>query len=149
MWPEIQRQLARFPSAVLTSLDPGGFPYSLRCVPQPDDERQRLRIEIPPGTAVQPGPASILCHGHDEKLWGMKSFLIRGRLEREGESWSFLPDRFLPGMGPPWAMAGNLIRARRTANRILARRQHPRPKIDWAAVRALRRQARRRGATNP
>jgi len=143
MWAKIRRQLARFPSAVLTSVGSDGFPYSLRCTLQTEPDLQLLRIEISRESPIQPGPASILCHRHNDKLWGMKSFLIRGHLERDGGSWLFTPDRFIPGMSAPWTMASGLLRARRRANRQLARSDQTKPKIDWAAVHALRRQARR------
>lgn len=82
MWGEIVNHLPSFESAVLTGLDGEGYPYSVRCRPYTDPVRRVLRMRLPDGTPVQPGPASLLCHKHDESMWNLKSFLVRGELSR-------------------------------------------------------------------
>ena len=84
MWAEIIRHLYEFESAVLSGLDEEGYPFSGRCRPYPDTSgAEVLKIWLPPGTPVRPGPSSLLCHSHDENLWNLKSFLVRGTLARE------------------------------------------------------------------
>lgn len=143
MWSRIVKQLGQFPTAVLTGLDADRFPTSLRCSPTPDHERRVLRITLPPSAAVRPGPASIVCHSHDEQLWKLKSFLIRGRLDRDTEGWLFIPSKFVPGVGMagPWSLLKSMLQCRRVTKRYLTRRNEPRPKIPWAQLRALRREA--------
>ena len=85
MWPELLRRLPRFPSAVLTGLDASGRPVSVRCQPTPDQQAQVLRVAIPDGLELAPGPAGLLCHHHDEQLWRLNSFLVRGGLERDDQ----------------------------------------------------------------
>ena len=53
MWVEQVRALGDFPDAVPNWLDE------------------------PP----RPGFASVLCHSHDARLWQLRSFLIKGRLD--------------------------------------------------------------------
>jgi len=81
MWDEILRHLPDLESAVLTGIDAEGYPYSVRCRPQPD--ARAPRVQLPPYGPVRPGFASLLCRSHDENLWNLKSFLVRGILARE------------------------------------------------------------------
>jgi hypothetical protein len=98
MWPEVVKRLPRFSSAVLTGLDASGDPVSLRCQPTLDHQAQVLRLMVPDGLGMVPGPAGLLCHRHDEQLWGLKSFLLRGGLERTGHGWVFRPHQLVHGM---------------------------------------------------
>ena len=83
MWAEITKHLYQFESAVLSGLDEEGYPFSVRCRPYPDTSGPEvLTVWLPPGTPIRPGPASLLCHSHDENLWNLKSFLVRGVLEK-------------------------------------------------------------------
>jgi hypothetical protein len=100
MWPEIREHLYQFDSAVLTGLDAGGYPFSVRCRPYPDKSgAEVLRVALPADTPIRPGPASLLCHRHDENLWNLKSFLVRGSLGHDVGGWNFEPIRFFPGVG--------------------------------------------------
>ena len=97
MWGEIVNHLPSFESAVLTGLDGEGYPYSVRCRPYTDPVRRVLRMRLPDGIPVQPGPASLLCHKHDESMWNLKSFLVRGELSRDARGWSLSPRRVVRG----------------------------------------------------
>jgi hypothetical protein len=139
MWPEITRRLPRFASAVLTGLDSGGEPVSVRCQPTLDHHAQVLRVAVPDGLRMVPGPAGLLCHRHDEQLWGLKSFLLRGTLEPAGHGWVFRPRQLVPGMDTtPLSNLRLLLDARRTARRYLAARGLPRPTIPWGHYQQLR-----------
>lgn len=143
MWDKLMRYLNQFDSAVLTGYDPMGYPFSVRCTPQPDVARQVLRVQTPEGT-LQPGPAGLLCHSHDEYLWNQRSFVVRGTLERDDQGWLFRPSQVIPGVGLD-GLAGFIrfvMDARRTAKNYLAKRGLPRPKIPWADVIAVKKQAR-------
>lgn len=145
MWREIRRYLRKYPSAVLTGLDSNGYPFSIRCQPVPDELLQALRIAVPNGIDLRPGPASVLCHSHNLFLWKLRSFLVRGSLERIHGSWVFRPAQFVPGIGVG-GLAGMIrfaTKKRRAANRYLQRRGLERPKVPWRELRRLQRAVRR------
>jgi hypothetical protein len=150
MWAEIRRHLRGFPSPVLTGVDGDGYPVSIRCAPELDDTQRVLRVSLPGWTRIRKGPASLLCHGHNDLLWNLRSFMVRGTLEPGGgETWLFRPVRFVPGVGIG-GLAGMVrfaITKRRAAGRYLERRGLQRPRIDWAQLKAL--QARVRQLSPP
>ncbi len=139
MWEQITRYLPEFPSAVLSGLDPAGYPYSLRCRPLLDAERRILRLGLPPGALLQAGPACLLCHSHDEHLWNLKSFALRGALERQADGWAFVPRQFIPGMGiGGWRSYIDFVRHGRAATRdFFAARGQPVPRVAWDELLAL------------
>jgi hypothetical protein len=142
MWPDIARHLPRFSSAVLTGLDGGGDPVSVRCRPIPDRRARILRVAVPGGLGMVPGPAGLLCHQHDEQLWRLRSFLLRGTLERAGHGWAFRPRQLVRGMDTTPVSNLRLLRdGRRTARRYLAARGLPRPTIPWEHYARLKDQA--------
>jgi hypothetical protein len=143
MWDEITRCLPEYPSAVLTAPDEDGYPFSLRCHPVPDAASHALRVRVPPQVPVQPGPANLLCHKHDEWLWHQRSFLVRGTLERNGGDWLLHPRGYLPGVGygGPLGVVRFVLSARGAARRYLAARHLPRPPVPWNELAELKHQA--------
>jgi hypothetical protein len=142
MWADTVKYLPRFSSAVLTGLDSGGDPVSVRCQPAVDDQAQVLRVLVPDGLGFVPGPAGLLCHQHDEQLWRLKSFLLRGSLERTVHDWVFRPRQLVRGMDTTPLSNLRVLRAgRRTAKRYLAARGLPRPTIPWEHYAQLKDQA--------
>jgi hypothetical protein len=137
MWDEIVKYLPQFSSAVLTGVDAGGYPVSVRCKPQLDAAAQLIRLRLPADVGMQPGPAALLCHRHDERLWGLKGWAVRGALEPDGDTWILRPVRFLPGSGLG-SMAGVIIKAQRTASRYLKKRGLARPSVPWEKLRSLK-----------
>ena len=132
MWPEVVKRLPRFASAVLTGLDASGDPVSLRCQPTVDHQARLLRVTVPEGLGMVPGPAGLLCHRHDEQLWRLNSFLLRGTLEETGHGWVFRPRQLVRGMDTtPLSNLRLLRNGRRTAKRYLAARSLRRPTIPW------------------
>ena len=141
MWPEIAKRLPRFASAVLTGLDSGGDPVSVRCQPTLDHHARVLWVVVPDVLGMVPGPAGLLCHRHNEQLWGLKSFLLKGTLERGGHGWVFRPRQLVPGMDTtPLSNLRLLRNSRRTARRYLAARGLPRPTIPWDHYERLKEQ---------
>jgi len=142
MWPEIIARLPRFASAVLSGLDRGGDPVSVRCQPTLDHQARVLRVLVPDGLRMVPGPAGLLCHRHDEQLWRLKSFLLRGTLDRTGHDWVFRPRQLVRGMDTtPLSNLRLLRNSRRTAKRYLATRGLRRPTIPWEHYAQLKDQA--------
>ncbi len=152
MWGEVRRHLQGFSSPVLTGLDSDGYPLSIRCELSLDETHQVLRLSLPGWTRLTPGPASILCHVHNQLLWDLRSFLIRGTLEPiGGDRLLFRPSRFVPGIGIG-GLAGMMrfaLAKRRTARRYLQRRGLQRPTIDWAKLKALQARAREPSPPQP
>jgi len=144
MWAEITKYLYEFESAVLSGLDEAGYPFSVRCRPYPDASgAEVLRVWLPADTALRPGPTSLLCHRHDENLWNLKSFLVRGALKKDTGGWSFQPVRFIPGLGIGGlpAMIRFFTRSRRNARRYLERRGLARPRIPWDEINVAKKKA--------
>src|SRR5260370_40165587 len=152
MWAEVQRHLRGFASPVLTGVDSVGYPVSIRCAPQLDETAQVLRVSVPDWTGIRPGPASLLCHGHNQLLWDLRSFMVRGILEpTDGETWLFRPTHFAPGtgIGGPAGMGGFGLAKRRAPRRYLQPRGLARPRIDWVQLKALQARARQSSTAQP
>jgi len=144
VWAEITKHLYQFESAILSGLDQSGYPFSVRCRPYPDPSGDEvLSLWLPPDTDLRPGPASLLCHRHDENLWNLKSFLVRGVLRKDDGGWSFQPSRFIsgPGIGGLPAMLRFFTRSRRNARRYLEKRGLTRPRIPWDEIKAAKKKA--------
>ena len=140
MWAEYTKILSTFESAVLTGFDSSGYPLSMRCHPQAVAHEQVLTVAIPATVDLQSGPACLLVHAHNEQLWDLRSYLVRGRLERQGESAQLLVEKLTPGagMGGPLAVITLIRNARRTANNYLQKRNLPRPTVPWEKLAACK-----------
>ena len=133
MWSDILKYSGEYQSAVLTVVDSAGYPFSLRCQPQPDSATETIRLEIPASTTFDPGSACLLWHRHDERLWNLHSFAVRGTLSQDETGWTVRPEQFIPGVGiGGWrSYVRFLVNGRRTTRRYLEQRNLPRPKLDW------------------
>ncbi len=152
MWADVRRHLRGFSSPVLTGVDGDGYPLSIRCAPELDEAHQVLRVSVPAWTGIRPGPANLLCHGHNQLLWNLRSFMIRGTVEPAGgEAWLFRPTRFVPGIGIGGlvGMVRFAFAKRRAAGRYLRRRGLQRPTIDWAELKGLQARAHQASAPQP
>jgi hypothetical protein len=101
-----------------------------------------MPVAIPASVSLTPASANVLAHHHDENLSDLKITQIKGRLEKHYDKWVFVSTTFRP---PPrgrlksrWQMAKTM---RRTSRRYLSTRRLPRPKVNWAAIKCLQRQA--------
>jgi hypothetical protein len=139
MWDELVNLMADFGSAVLAGPDASGYPFSLRCQPEPDAAAHVLRVRVPAYANIRPGPAGLLCHKHDEALWKLKSFIVRGSLEQDAQGWLFRPQQLIPGagIGGLIGMLKFLRDGRRNARQYLDKRGLARPSIAWDEIHAL------------
>lgn len=137
------RLLPTFPSAVLTVPDPSGYPYSLRCQTR-ENGHGAICLALPEWVDFAPAPASLLCHRHDERLWNLRSFVLRGSLERDAKGWLLKPREFVPGMGVDGILGWlRFIRdARLRTIRYLRRHNQAWPSVDWKEIEELLTQAR-------
>ena len=154
MRDKIAANLKQYQSAVLTGIDANGYPLSVRCVPEMEAADLRLRVQVSPGVLLQPGPANLLCHRHNEMLWEMYRFLLRGDLEKDDQGWIFSPHHFIsgtPGTGVRAFLPTLrwLLGSRRQASRYLQRRQLSRPRIPWGEIQELKAQSRQPEETLP
>lgn len=136
MWAEFRKILPTFPSAVLTGFDSTGYPVSIRCQPQIDEQAQALLLTIPATVDLQAGPVSLLVHSHNEKLWNLRSYLVRGQLQRQGTASRLLVEKLTPGagMGGLRATLAMISNARRNTTKYLQKRNLSRPVIPWAKL---------------
>ena len=103
-----------------------------------------LPAVVPDSLRPTEGPAGLLCHYHDEKLWGLQFVHVAGRAERRGERWVFVSTTLMP---PPKGGFLGFARSLGTAaTRYLAKRGLERPTVDWAAIKEIQRNAKRRRA---
>jgi hypothetical protein len=145
MWTDPAGALAAFSESggVVTATDPYGYPVSVRQTSLPFDATTgEMVVAWPKDLDVVEGPANLLCHSHDEKLWHLKALHIQGRLERRGGDWIFVGSAFTP----PSRMAVVLWRAARSnraaGNRYLEKRGLRRPPVNWHAIKEMHRRAR-------
>ena len=95
MWAEAAKWLGKFDEAVLTVLDAHGYPASVRVATENYDPGSgRLPAELPDQLNSVEGPANLLCHYHDEKLWNIKAIQIKGRIEKRNGAWVFVSTAF-------------------------------------------------------
>ena len=91
-----------------------------------------VRVDLPDYVKIQSGPAGLLCHRHDEKIWNLESFMVRGSLERSDEGWLFQPKEFVSGVGGGVVGLLKFVRnGRRRAKNHLKKRQLERPAVPW------------------
>ena len=144
MWNEIVINLGKFPNAVLTGIDTNRYPYSIRCTPKVDEDRQVLHVLLPSDTFLQPGPADLLCHSHNDQVWDLKAFQVLGKLEQGEQDWIYYPEQFVPGAGlqGPLDQIRALFKARADAKKYLQKRNLPRPKVQWDELNQVKAEAR-------
>lgn len=130
-------QLASLPTAVLTGRDASGAPVLARTRPRPTPEG--YLVEVPADCPVEPGPAGLLVHRHDEHLDHMYNALVRGVLCPTPDGWLLVPTTVIEpmGSGGPKDALRVLRQAKRATDRYLTRRGLERPKVEWDRFRAL------------
>jgi hypothetical protein len=138
---EVAEWFNKFDGAVLTVVDSDGYPASIRVDPRAYDVATgELPTTLSDELHAAEGPAGLLCHSHDEKLWNLQMIDIKGHIEKRQDAWAFVVGDFQP---PSKLAFLSFIRgARRAANKYLERRGLKRPEVNWAAVKEIQRRAR-------
>jgi hypothetical protein len=100
-----------------------------------------MLVVWPGNFAITEGPATVLCHYHDEKLWNIATMQIKGRLERRADGWVFVSSAFTPPSGLLLAFGGSprVTRQQDSDTSINAASNHPgstgTPSVNFAAKR--------------
>ncbi|RPF30162.1 pyridoxamine 5'-phosphate oxidase [Streptomyces sp. Ag109_G2-6] len=130
-------QLGRMPSAVFAARSASGAPVLARTRPRPT--RSGYLVEVPSNCPVEPGPASLLVHRHDELLNHMYNALVRGDLRRTRAGWLLEPSSVVEPMGSGRASDALRVlnRTKRSTDRYLRLRGLRRPKVQWDRFRSL------------
>jgi hypothetical protein len=138
VWAEAAKWLGKFDEAVLTVLDADGYPASVRVDTRTyDADTGRLPAALPDELRPIEGPANLLCHYHDEKMWKLKAIQVRGRLEKRDGEWDFVTTSFNPPS--KLAVVAFLKGTGTAAQKYLDRRGLERPEVNWVAVHELKR----------
>ena len=140
MWAEAAKWLGKFDEAVLTGVDADGYPVSIRVNPRDYDAATgTLPVAFPANLPVVDGPANLLSHSHDEKMWHLNMIQIKGRLDSRSDGWVFQSTNF----DPPSKLAFvQFLRSASTAARkYLDKRGLKRPPVNWSAVKEIQRRA--------
>jgi len=140
---DLARALGRFPAPRLTVVSHVGYPASTICPAVVSSGDRVLRLDVPAWLSAAPGPASLMSHRHDEKLWHLAGFLARGALEADGTGWLFRPTKYVTfGATSPAGIVAFVRSTRRAARADLQRRQTPPPPIPWDKLAAAKEAAR-------
>jgi hypothetical protein len=142
VWSEAAKWLGKFDEAVLTMLDSDGYPVSIRVDPRAyAGVTGELRAAVPDALHAAEGPAGLMCHYHDEKMWNIRAIHIKGRLENRDGAWVFVSTAF---KAPSKLAMYFFIRGTQTSGqRYLDKRGLDRPSVNWAAVKEIQRRAKR------
>jgi hypothetical protein len=143
VWADAAKWLSEFGEAVLTVIDMHGYPVSVRVDPQAFDATTgQLSAALPDALHPTEGPAGLMCHYHDEKLWAIKLMQIKGRLEKRDGEWTFVSTTF--NAPSKLAFVSFITAARSSAQHYLDKRGLSRPDVDWAAIKETQRRVEQR-----
>lgn len=131
------RLLPTYRSAVLGLVRDNELPTLQRTGLTADPVRRGFLVGDPGDGSLSAGPASLLLHHHDERLWGLRSLGLLGELSQKPGGWLFTPTRILGAGDGPIAALRALRQISRTADAYLAKRGWARPEIAWDEFKAL------------
>jgi hypothetical protein len=147
MWNKQLIALARaYASAVLTIIEPSGYPLSVRCNVTFDETREAIGFALLPALARNwQGKACLLFHRHNERLENQHELLIRGELADVAGNLAFHPTAFvtgtgsttkdmMPHAGAPLDLIRFMLLGRRQARAYLRKRGIAWPAIDFDAL---------------
>jgi hypothetical protein len=147
MWNERLAALANeYPTAVLSIVDSGGSPLSVRCIVRLDAARQAAVIAGPPALAtLWRGKACLLYHQFNARLEGLRQFVILGELDDEDGLLTLHVSKFvtangrqdtdrMPHASSPWHMMQFFWLGWHNARAYIAKRGSPWPSIPFDEI---------------
>jgi hypothetical protein len=142
VWGEAAKWLNKFDGAVLTALDTDGYPVSVRIDTRGYDATTgELELSLPRELRTVVGPANLLGHYHDDKLWSLQMMSIKGSVAERGDGWVFRSTHF--DAPSRLAFVAFIRNARSSAAKYLERRGLRRPEVNWAAIKDAQRRVKR------
>ena len=133
MEPDPGKHLKKFSEGVLNAVDAEGRPFSVRQATLAWDAASgSMPVKVPDVLGPVAGPASLLCHYHDENMWNMRAALVKGKLERRGDAWVFVGTSF----DPPSPLR-LIMGARKSMKTYLEKRGLEPPKVNFDSVAEL------------
>jgi len=101
MWVKELVECARaYPTGVLTTIDPGGYPASVRCQVEFDEAGELVAFPSLSAQAIGgQGKACLLFHRHKADFSGQHELMIRGELTAGDGGITLRPEAFLTGSG--------------------------------------------------
>ena len=155
-----------YASAVLSWVEPDGYPASARCLVRREPGSERITLTSVPAVAVdRRGPACLLFHRHDERLEGLHQLLLRGALVdgfpgEDASSPAFLVTGVvtangrddtdaMPHASAPLHMLRFYLVGRRQAKAYLLKRGEPWPPIPFPEIDRKVREVLRAAADTP
>lgn len=133
MWKRAKKDLSKYPEAVLNAKDAEGRGVSVRQRDLAFDVATgTMPVKLPSSLGAVAGPATLLGHFHDDKVWNMHSMSIRGTLEQRAGQWVFVASSYQP------ARIMDFLRGTRvSARKYLERRGLPWPKPNYEVINRL------------
>ena len=143
MSAEAAKWLNKFDEAVLTVVDSDGYPASVRVDPRDYDVATgELPTTLPDELHAAEGPANLLCHSHDEKMWNIQMVSLKGHVEKRQDAWIFVVEDFQP---PSKLVFLSFIGgARKAGTKYLEKRGLKRPEVNWTAIKEIQLRAKQR-----
>jgi hypothetical protein len=129
---------------VLTWVDADGRPASSRVVVG-DVAGGGVVLAQPAGVRISPGPANLMAHSHNERLWDLKSVCFPGQLTDPDGVLLFVAARQVGAVSGPVQQLHMLRDCGRAAQRYLDRRGLDRPKVSYRQVAELKGRAKALG----
>ena len=148
MWSDkLAASIGDYPSAVLSWVDPSGYPISVRCPVRWQAGTQVVTFpHLPPTADAWRGKACLLFHTHDERLEGLRQMVLKGELVAAADGAVVFDisefvtangradtDR-MPHAGAPLHMFQFYRLGRRKSRAYLAKRGEPWPPIPFAEI---------------
>lgn len=137
---------SEYSTAVLSIVDPEGYPASVRCLACLDPARQVFTFPTPPAQAMSwRGKACLLFHQFNERLEGLRQIVILGELVCEEGVLTLQVSKFVTANGrqnndrmphatSPIHMLQFFWLGRRKARAYLAKRGTPWPPIPYEEI---------------
>src|SRR5438128_2673263 len=144
MWDMNLAALARdYATGVLSSVEPSGYPISVRVTPRLDDAREVATfVDPPPVAKAWRGKACLLFHKHNERLEDLRQMAVKGELVEEDGALVLKVTDFvtangrpdtdlMPHAGAPVHMFQFWLLGRRKSKEYIAKRGAPWPPIPF------------------
>jgi hypothetical protein len=153
MWNKQLAKLAtKYPTGVLSLVDVGGYPASVRLAARLDAKRRVVTFPILPDHAQGwRGKACLLFHRHNNRLEGLHQMVLKGELVEEDGVVTLRVTDFVTANGQtntdemphaerPIQLLQFLLLGRRKAREYERKRGEPWPPIDYAEIERLLRE---------